>query len=166
MISIQGSDEMKAVVLALKGMDGTLRKRIYAETRSKIAPEWTEALASRANTSLEQKVLLTGARVQLSPERVTLTAGKGNKRLSGGATISQLTAAVEFGAETRKQTIAGRSRKGKAYTYKRTVNTQFKNRRRQGYVAYHVAAEMAPRFAALWVQTAVKTMYDAFEGKS
>jgi hypothetical protein len=166
MISIQGSDELKAVVLALKGMDGTLRKRIYAETRSKIVPEWTEALATRANTSLENKVLLTGARVQLAPERVTLIAGRGNKKLSGGATISQLTAAVEFGAERRTQSIAARSRKGTAYNYKRRVNTQFKGRRRQGYVAYYVAAEMAPRFASLWVQTSVKTMYDAFEGKS
>jgi hypothetical protein len=166
MISIQGSDELKAVVLALKQMDSTLRKRIYAETRSKIAPEWTEALATRANTNLEQKVLLTGARVQLSPERVTLIAAKGNRKFSGGATATQLAAAVEFGAETRRQNIAGRSKKGKGYTYSRTVNTQFKGRRREGYVAYHVAAKMAPRFAALWVQTSVKTMYDAFEGKS
>jgi hypothetical protein len=104
--------------------------------------------------------------VQLSPERVTLIAAKGNRKFSGGATATQLAAAVEFGAEKRAVTIAARSRKGTAYNYKRRVNNQFKGRRRQGYVAYHVAAQMAPRFASLWVQTSVKTMYDAFEGKS
>jgi hypothetical protein len=165
-IDVQGSRELQAVILSLKGMDATLRKRIYAEQRGKIVPEWTEALASRANTSLESRVMLTGARVKLSPERVTLVAANSNKKLSGGATVSQLAKAVEFGGKSRVQTIARRKKNGGTATYKRRVNTQFKGPRRQGYVAYNVAAEMAPRFASLYVQTAVKTMYDAFEGKS
>jgi hypothetical protein len=165
-IDVQGSRELQAVILSLKGMDATLRKQIYAETRSKIVPEWTEALATRANTSLEQKVMLSGARVKLSPERVTLVAASTNKKLSGGATVAQLAKAVEFGGNTRVANIARRNKNGGTSTYKRRVNTQFKGPRRQGYVAYNVAAEMAPRFAALWVQTSVKTMYDAFEGKS
>jgi hypothetical protein len=146
-ISIHGSDELKAIVLSLKAMDGTLRKQIYKETRSKLVPAWTEALATKASTS---------------PERLTLVVGSSNKKLSGGGTTTQIAAAVEFGAPARQAKITNR----KGTTYQRVINRQFKARKKTGYVTYPSAAEIAPRAAALYVQTSVRAMHEAFEGKS
>jgi hypothetical protein len=165
MISVMESRELQATVLALKQMDSTVRKAINAENRSQMVPEWREALATKASTSLEQRVLLGGTRVALGPERVTLMAATSTKKLSGGASPQEIAAAVEFGAEKRPQKISARSRKGKPYTYERRINRQFKQRKKSGHVAYPAAAELAPRFAALYVQTAMKKMNDAFEGK-
>ncbi|KAF0258771.1 hypothetical protein DOU02_06720 [Clavibacter michiganensis subsp. michiganensis] len=168
MVSISAADsrEIQAVVLALKQMEPTIRKEIYARTRSAIVPAWTEALATKASTSLEQRVLVAGARIQVSPERLRLTVGSSNKRMSGGATTSQLAAAVEFGTNVRKAKITARSKNGKTYTYEKTINRQLKMRRRGGYVAYPSAAEVAPRFVALYVQTVVRTLHEAYEGRS
>jgi hypothetical protein len=164
-ISVMESKELQATVLALKQMDSTVRKAINAENRSQMVPEWREALATKASTSLEQRVLLSGARVALGPERVTLLAAQSTKKLSGGASPQEIAAAVEFGAEKRQQKISGRSRKGNSYTYNRRVNRQFKQRKKSGHVVYPAAADLAPRFAALFVQTSMKKMHEAFEGK-
>jgi hypothetical protein len=166
MISVMESRELQATVLALKQMDSTLRKAINAENRSQMVPEWREALATKASTSLEQRVLLGGTRVALGPERVTLMAATSTKKLSGGASPQEIAAAVEFGAEKRRQKISGRSRKGKSYAYDRRVNRQFKQRKKSGHVAYPAAADLAPRFAALYVATSVRHMYEALEGKA
>jgi hypothetical protein len=166
MISVMESRELQATVLALKQMDSTVRKAINAENRSQMVPEWREALATKASTSLEQRVLLGGTRVNLGPERVTLMAATSTKKMSGGASPQQIAAAVEFGAEKRQQKVGGRSRNGKPYTYNRRINRQFKQRTKTGFVAYPAAAELAPRFAALWVSTSIRKMHEALEGKA
>jgi hypothetical protein len=161
MLSVGGSRELQATVLALKQMDSTVRKEIYKHTRAQLVPEWREALATEATTLLEQKVILGGTRVELGAEKVTLKAAQSTRKLSGGGSPQRLAAAVEFGAETRKGTA---TRGGTTYT--RTLNSAFKGRRRQGYVAWPTAAKLAPRFASLWVQTCIRTMYEAVEGRA
>lgn len=160
MLSVGGSRELQAVILALKQMDREVRKQINAANRREMVPEWREGLATQANTLLEQRVILGGSRVELGPEKVTLKAAQSTRKLSGGGSPQQLSAAVEFGAQNRPGSVSRKST-----TYTRKLNTGFKGRRRQGYVAWPTATKLAPRFAAMWVQTCVRTMYEAVEGK-
>ena len=165
MLDVRESKELTATVLALAQMDRVLRRRIYAATRSNIVPEWRQELAADATNRLEERIILGGARADVSEKGVKLKAAQSKKKLSGGASPSSIGHAVEFGAPWRRGTIDATSNRGRRYTYQRTLNKQLKPRRQKGYLAYPAARRLAPRFASLWVQTTIKTMYDAIEGK-
>ena len=164
-IDVEQSKEMQATILALKQMEPTLRKRIYAATREKIVPEWRQELAANAANHLDERVLLGGARVDVSATTLKFKAAQSKKKMSGGASPFDIGHAVEFGAVWHRAEISATSNRGKNYTYTRTLNKQFKPRRQQGHVAFPAIGRLVPRFAALWVGITIKTMYDALERK-
>ncbi|MBT1676005.1 hypothetical protein [Curtobacterium aurantiacum] len=166
MLDVRGSDELQAVILALRQMDRTLRKQIYRYSRQAIAPDWKEAIASASTTDIERQVLLRGARADVSADRITLVAASSKRKLRGGASPADIGHAVEFGAPWRRAEITATSSKGKRYSYTRTVNKQFKPRRARGHVAYPVAMRNVGRYASLWVQITVRAMHEAVEGRS
>jgi len=51
----------------------------------------------------------------------------------------------------------------KGTTYKRRLGTRYRLPRRGGYVAYPAAGDSIPRFASLWVQTAIRTIHETVE---
>lgn len=160
------SKELQAVILALKGADKTFQAQVRKRTQAEILPDWKTELAAAAVTPLEQHVLAATAVVRASNQNVTLLSGSKGK-LRAGVPNSQVAAAVEFGGDPKaKTTYESKSRKGKTYTETRRTQVQLGQRIRAGKVVYPVAEKMIPRFASLWVQTAIRTMYDAFEGKS
>jgi len=165
MISVSGSRELQAVLLALRDMDRGLRRNIFRATRSAIVPEWQQELRASATTHLEERVIAAGARADVTADRVTLKAGQSTRKLEGGSSPREIAHAVEFGANWRRGEVAATSSKGKAYRYSRVLNKQLKPRRSAGYLAWPAAARLAPRFVALWVQTTVRTTYEAFEGR-
>jgi hypothetical protein len=156
---------MQATILALRQMDTTLRKRIFAATREKILPEWRQELAANANGHLDEKVLLGGARMDVTATTLKFKAAQSKKKMSGGASPADIGHAVEFGAPWRRAEVSATSNRGKRYTYTRTLNKQFKPRRSKGHVAYPAIGRLVPRFASLWVGITIKTMYDALERK-
>lgn len=166
MLDVSGSRELQAIILALRGMDAPLRKRITKESRAQIVPEWKNALTENASTSLENRFLLAGVRANVTDSKVQLIASASTKKRSGGGSPATIGHAIEYGARWHSQRIAATSSKGKRYSYTRVVNKQFRPRRNRGYVITPAAVKLAPRFVSLWVQTTVRTVYDAFEGKS
>lgn len=164
MLDVGESRELQAALLALKQMGATLRRAIYRASRENIVPEFRQELYADANTHLEERVLAQNARADVTARGVTLKAAQSRKALSGGASPVQIGHAVEFGAPWRAATITT-TRDGTTFTYKRVINKQLKPRRSVGHLVWPLAARLAPRFAALWVQTTVKTMYDSIEGK-
>lgn len=166
MLDVQQSRELQAVLLALRGMQKNLRRAIFKATRSAIVPEWQQELRANATTHLEERVLAAGARADVTADRVTLKAAQSTRKLSGGASPKSIGHAIEFGAKWRRAEVEATSRRGTSYRYTRTLNKQLKPRRSKGYLAWPAAARLAPRFAALWVQTTVRLTYNAFEGKS
>ncbi|MGG7509436.1 hypothetical protein [Plantibacter sp. YIM 135249] len=166
MLSVTKSRELQAVILALKQMQTGLRRSIFKATRSAIVPEWQQELRANATTSLEERVIAGGARADVTAERVTLKAAQSTRKLSGGASPRDLGHAVEFGAKWRRGQVEATSSAGKPYRYSRVLNKQLKPRRSAGYSAWPAATRLAPRFAALWVQTTVRILHEAFEGKS
>jgi len=162
-ISVQGSRELQAAVLALKVVDRSLAKDIRAATVSVGGPVWKSEVSSRARTHQDQVVLAAGARVA-GGNPPTAVAGSSSKRMRGGARPSELAGGVEFGAlRNVRTTYTGRSPKGTAYQVTRRTKRQFPNRTPSGRVVFPAFKETAPRMTSLWVQLIVAKVYEALE---
>jgi len=162
-INVFASKELQATIVALKTMDRELAKQTRAAVKSVGQPEWQDAVKANVTTRLESRVLGDTARVAVSDQNVTLKSAAMGKKLSQyGATPSELAHSAEFGAD-REYVGSTISPKGKRYT--RHTRRQFEARNRKGRVVYPAAAKFIPRMAALYVQTTVRTLYEAFEKK-
>lgn len=163
-VDVRESPELQAIILAIKAANADLRKILLRESRRVLRAAWAEELQQRASTSLEQRVLAQGSSVRVG-QALSVRAAYSKRKLEGGLIPAEDFASVELGAKWKKATIRSTSRKGKPFTYQKTINKQFKPRRRKGYVVFPAAKATGTRITALWVQTIVKTYRDAVEGK-
>ncbi|AOX46706.1 hypothetical protein [Microbacterium sp. BH-3-3-3] len=155
-----------ATIYAIRSVDRTLQKQIRQQTKRVAAPEWTKALAERADTRLEHRVIVGTAVVTVSNQNVRIQAAGKGRALKGGLQPKRDYNAVEFGANTGKLTYQRRSRNGGTHRVTRVINTQLKpHAGKRGYVFWPTAREMVPRMGRLWVQTTVRTIANALEGK-
>lgn len=159
-ISAWDSRELRAVIVALQGVDKELSAQLRKATRTITEGEWRAELARQASDELQRDVLVSTARVTVSNQNITLKAGQLGKKLASGTPVRELTPAVEFGAN-RSVTVPQKSSAGT--TYIRHSRHQLQPRNAKGYVAYPAAAQIIPRIAALWVATAVRTIHEAVE---
>lgn len=159
-ISVFESRHLQGTILALKGMDRELAAQVRKAVRTVTESEWKADLAKQAETLLEQRVLVDTARVSVTNQNVTLKAGQMSKRLASGTPRSELTPAVEWGANPARK-VRSTSRAGSAYT--RRVGTAFEDRKPKGHVVHPAAAQAIPRLAALFVATTVRTFNELIE---
>lgn len=163
-ISVHGSKQLQAIILAMKVLDRETKKILRRETKAMVDPEWRKAVTEHASTRLEHRVLADTARVRVSDQNVTLSSATVGRSLSGGLKPSTHYYLPEFGADrSQERTYDARSRKGTAYQVTRHTTRQFRPRNRKGYVVYPAAADIIPRIAALWTQTIVRGIHEAFE---
>lgn len=142
-IDITKSPEWVGAIAAMKAIDKSFAAAIRKYTKAMAEPEWKKAIATRSNTRLERRVLSATTTVAVSSSNVRVSSGGKGRPLSGGLTMSQAAPAVEFGSNRYKQ---------------------FGPRRMKGPF-FRSAENMTPRLASLWVQTVVKTVALALEGK-
>lgn len=162
-ISIFASKEFQAVAGAMRVLDRETKKRIRQETKDMTSREWAREVAETASTRLEHRVLVKTARVRVSDQNVSLSSASVGRSLSGGLKPSESFAAVEFGADPKKVAYTARSRRGRTFQVKRNTRAQLRPRNSAGYVVYPAAANIIPRIASLWVQTVMRTTYEALE---
>lgn len=163
-IDVNSSRELQATILAIRESRTDIQKNIRQQTKKVVQPEFQKAMAERANTRLEHRVLVATARVKVSNQNVTLSTASVGRKLQGGLLPREQKHVVEFGADREKKTTYyARSSKGKDYKVTRKTRMQFRPRKRTGYVFYPAVAEIVPRIAALWVQTTVYTFNTALE---
>jgi len=145
----------------MQGLQRDIAKQIRAQSKRVIAPIWTEALQGHTNTRLEAASILRSASVAVRDSNVTLQAGgKGTFRRRVPVK------AVEFGAEYNTQkTYTTRSRKGKSYRVTRYTQHQLPIFKKTGHVVFPAAAYVIPRIASLWVQTTLRSFYEALGRK-
>lgn len=143
----------------MKSFDRELAKEIRRATKSVVEPVWKEALAGNVRTRLEARVLADTGRAQVSDQNVTLRSAAVGRSIGGRVKPVDLIGGVEFGADQEKQTTY--NARGGQVT--RHTQRQFSPRNRKGYVVYPAVAKVIPRIAALWVQTVVRTTYEALE---
>ncbi len=156
-----------AVILAMRSVDRTIAKMVRRETKRIAAPEWMKALNRRANSALESAVMVNTATVAVSNQNVRITSANKGRPLSGGLAPKQDWHAVEFGADREQKVTYNRRARGDGalHNVTRRVARGLKTRNSKGYVFYPAAREMVPRMASLWVQTVVRTIGEALEGK-
>ena len=167
MLSVKGSKQLQAVVLALKIAEPKLRPEMYRRTREKILPDWTTGIQERINAQPYAKVntaLLKGQRVSVGTQGVSVLAAQSSRPVRPGSTLTprQNWAAAEFGTKPREQLIRGR-RGETQYAYRRRIMTGFLANNRKGKFAFRQAEEIVSRSVAMWVQTVVQVMREAVE---
>lgn len=163
-IDVFKSPELLATIYALRSIDKTLQAQIRKATRSVAEPEWKKALAERALTKIEHRVIVDTARISASNQNVRAQAANVGRPLVGGLNPKIYYPAVEFGVKNKKATYNRTSRKGKRHKVTRTIGTGLPAPRKNGPF-WGSAKEMVPRLARLWVQTTVRTIATALEGK-
>jgi hypothetical protein len=162
-LSVRGSRELKAVVLALKAARRDVVNDINKATRATLSPVWQQEVASRARTSLDRRVLAQGARI-LAGNPPVLVAANSKRRLKGGLVPAETWFAVEFGANRNAVTTYDRkSTKGNVHQVTRHTRRQLPPINRKGRVVYQAAKEIAPRATSLWVQLVVRKFNEAVE---
>jgi len=166
-LSVKGSKQLQAIVLALKTVEPTLRPEMYARTRSKILPDWTTGIQEKINAKPYAKVntaLMKGQRVAVGTQGVSVLAAQSNKAVRPGSTLtpSKNWAAAEFGTKPREELIRGR-RGSTQYSYRRKIMTGFLPNNRKGKFAFRQAEEIISRSVAMWVQTVVQVISEAVE---
>jgi hypothetical protein len=170
-LSVKGSRELQAVVLALKIAAPKLRPEMYARTRQKILPDWTTGIQEKINAKPYSKLnsaLLKGQRVSIGTQGVTVLAAQSSRPIRSGSTLIPSNReeygwpAAEFGAKSRVANIRGR-RGATQYQYSRKIMTGFLPNNRKGKFVFRQAEEIVTRSVAMWVQTVVQVMREAVE---
>lgn len=164
-IDVLESRELLATIYALRAADRTLQKKVRDYTKAVASPEWKKALAHRADTKLEHRVIVDTAVVSVSNQNVRIQAASKGRTLRGGLDPKTDYPAIEFGSGKKVTTFSRKSKNGGTHNVTRRGGAGLKGRSRTGYVFWPAAKEMVPRMAALWVQTTVKTLGNALEGK-
>lgn len=164
MLSVRGSRELQAVVLAMKAMRREIRNDINRATREVMNPVWRGLIEKRAKLQIERRTLGTGVRVAAGNPPALLAAGS-RRALSGGLVPAEQWQAIEFGVGNHQErtTYTRRSKNGGTHRVTRRTKAQFLPRNPKGYVVWPAVEEIAPRLASLWVQLVVRKVHEAVE---
>lgn len=170
-ISVWNSRELLATILAIRQAPTEMQKQIRQQTKTITSEEWKRAMGEHASTvnaaRVTSRVLVQTARVAVSNQNVRLSSATVGRRLKGGLEPKVHYYALEFGANPdTRTTYTATSRKGRKFTvHQRHTARQLPRRLKAGWVFGPAVADMVPRIAALWVQTTVRVIAEAFEGK-
>jgi hypothetical protein len=159
-ISVLVSTELNTLLQAIRGFDAEQRAQIRAATKKAADPIWREEVRGNVTTRLQTRVLSDTARVAVSDSNVLLRSASAGKVGRSGTPASILAPQVEYGNDPNKK-ISTRSGQGKTYT--RRMGRVSMLPRARGYVIGPAARESIPRFAALWIQTTIRTMHETLE---
>lgn len=166
-VTVWDSKELQATIIALKIVGKDLRKDILKQTRELILNDWDTAVADEISTVggdiYGTRLTMRNTRVKVGTQGFTLQAAtRGTKATSGGLISSKQYYLAEFGADKKVVPVNGR-RGATTYQYKRTVNTGFQRRVKNGRYAFKAAGKIMNRALALYTQTTIKMVYEAFE---
>lgn len=155
MLDVRGSRELQATILAVRNAQRDIRRDINKAARNRLNPVWRGELGARARTRLEQRVILSGARVAASDRGVSLRAAGSRRPLAGGLIPTYDWPAVELGASRKQATFTQRSRRGNRYQRTMRTGHGLPKRAQYGRIAYDAASVTGTRLVAMWVRTVV-----------
>lgn len=167
MLRVGDHRELQAVVLAMKAMDRSLARDLRRDTVKVMGPEWKAAVQQRASWHMDSRVIVPGTRIA-SGNPPVMVAAASRRALSGGLVPVAAWPGFEFGSNRDRKTTYNRRnrRSGGTHQVTRSTTKQLARRVPKGRVAHPAAREMGPRLASLWVQTVVRRMHEAAEGRS
>jgi hypothetical protein len=162
MIDVRESRELSAILLARSRISSEVNKEINAATRRELGDAWKPALARRAVTSLEKRIILPGAKARVHNQGFSMQAATSRRALPNGLVPSEDWAGAEFGARSKRVDVQVRGQRG-TFTRKTIVNRQFKGRQKHGRIAFDAASELGTKLVATWVRATVDVLRDVFE---
>lgn len=168
-VTVWDSKELQATVLALKIVNRDFRKEILKRTRELILNDWRSAVGEEISNVggdiYATRLTMRNTRVKVGTQGFTLQAATRNtKATSGGLISGEHYYLAEFGADKKEVPVRGR-RGNTRYDYKRTVNTGFQRRVKNGRYAFKAGGKIMTRALALYTQTTIQMVYSAFERK-
>lgn len=156
-ISLLIDSPLATLQQAMRGLDSAIKRQIGAQTKRVALPVWQDEMRFRGDTRQRTR-LAQSAAVGVTATNVTLKAGIGP--LSRTASLTELAKAIEFGNNPYVKEKAV-SKRGKVFERRR--GNRFGPPTKSGNVAYPAASASIPRIAALWLQTAVRTIHEEIE---
>jgi len=167
-VSAKTVESLNATVIGLQNLDRSMQAQVRRATKELGQGEWQGLVVEHLQgNNLQSRVLGETSKLQASNQNVMLRSGASSKRMSGGASPASLAKQEEFGANhNRLKAYRRRNRNGKVSDVLRHTTRQLMPIRRGGWTVYPAAAEFIPRIASLWVRTAMRTIHEAFEGRS
>jgi hypothetical protein len=170
-IDVHSSRQLQAVVLAVRAASNEISKQYRQSLKAMTDAAWSEEIRGRIGSRLESRVVLETARTRVSDQNVQLSVGTVGRALSkrtggaGGVRPVDVLRATEFGGSQRFSDYDRRSRRGRRHDVHRRTLTGFGPHNPKGNAVYPALGAIVPRVASLMVQTCVRTLQDAFEGK-
>lgn len=160
---MKGDERLRAAALVMKNSRRDVVREINTRTRTTLAPLWKALVETHATYAMDTAVLAKGARIRAGNPPVAIAASS-RRRLRGGLIPAEQYASREFGSNRdRVRTYDRRSKNGGTHKVTRHTARQLPPRYRKGRVVFPAFAEFAPRAAALWVQTVVRTIMDGVD---
>lgn len=170
-VNDRSRNELRAVQRRFRALPRDLKNNLRKAQRSQIGPIWkAEVDTARASGDVvhaQERTFASGTRVRAGLP-ATLVAGGSNRRLSGGATPSDLARPMEFGTNRKEHYTRYRRRSpnGGTHVVERRASRQIRLRRSQGYIVYPAVSQTIPRLIGVWVvDGAQKSIERALEGR-
>jgi len=160
--------ELRGAVLALKAVDRTVRNEINRTTRAEGGTIWKDEIAGRLGGMPRVDQLVLGGPRYKAGNPFSVSSATRTRALSGGLVPTARAKGFEFGTDNREKTstYTRRNRDGSgSHTVTRRTTRHLPNRAPNGRVIWPAAAATGPRLTSLWVQTIVRIIHDALEGK-
>ncbi|HWU29825.1 MAG TPA: hypothetical protein VN041_12160 [Microbacterium sp.] len=158
-LSLLVSRDFAVLVQAVRSLPAEVSKQYRAAARRVLEPAFKSEMTERAETHLQQRVIVDTARVSIRDDNAILRSATIGK-IGDGVPASVLAGGAEFGNDPNR-TVVSRSRKGKEY--KRRMGGVFRRPQRGGYVFFPAVQAFIPRAGALLWQTAYRTVAETFE---
>lgn len=156
---------LDAVIFGLKLIERDVKNQINRTTRANLKPIWQQELQKNlagANTFTSKMI---GKGLVQAGNPPVMRAATSRRALSPGGLVpdSDYFLAEFGGRSTLYSRYRRRSAGGGTHDVRRRTMLGLPPTIRRGRVAYPAAAEVAPRMASMWVQTFVRSVYEAVE---
>ncbi|MDD7687538.1 MAG: hypothetical protein PT944_06465 [Actinomycetaceae bacterium] len=163
-IYAKGQAQLRLAVLGVKRATPAMRKRINDALRSTFNPIWKQAVAENMGGFTKADTMMSlGTRIKAG-NPPALIAASSTRRFGRALVPAQNWPLVEFGtAASRVSSYKRRSTTGATHTVRRHAMTGWPKRIKNGRIATPAADEIIPRLTSYWIQSALKTIADAFE---
>lgn len=158
-VRIQGIREVTAAATALKAVDRKVKNQTAQNLRSTVPNIWTQATITGQTRTRMDRAVFNGVKVTASSSRITLEAG------TAPMIPADIASAVEFGDPNKTFTTYTERRNGKPVRVRRRTQNQLPSPIRAGRIAHPALRKVMPRLLSLYVQTVVRTIHEAWEGK-
>lgn len=158
-VRVEGIREVTAAATALRAVDRKVKNQTAANLRRTVPGIWTQDTITRQTRTRMDRAVFNGVRIGASSSRITLQAG------TSPLIRDDISSAVEFGDPAKGYTTYLERRNGKSVRVRRRTQNQLPPPIRKGRVVHPALRSVMPRLISLYVQTVVRTIHEAWEGK-